>query len=71
MHKISRVGRVMHCGNYGVVGHNSKKCPQQPRAQPMPQKKRGRRTNEERAEEGQIAEEVNTGEFQLMEEAMR
>lgn len=77
--RMTKVGRVMHCALCRERGHNRGNCPNKPEgvAQKPPQKrgrKRKARTEEEvevEVEVEKIQEEAETGEADLMEEALR
>lgn len=68
--RMVSTGRVMHCGICREKGHNRGVCPNKPaNYQPPQPKKRKNREEEEEAE--RHGEEMETGEAQLMEEALR
>lgn len=71
--KLSRQGRVMHCSNCKQAGHNITKCPQPITNNKNRGKKRNLTAEEEeiRAEMERNEVEEQTGEAELMDEAMR
>ncbi|KAL8127472.1 hypothetical protein AgCh_014400 [Apium graveolens] len=73
--KLSRQGRVMHCSNCKKLGNNITKCPEETQRTPSTKKQRGKKKKKTQEEE-EIASEMDdiekeTGEDELMEEAMR